>query len=172
MTARCACAIFSRMLKTITHLVVLALLCGAGAWLQWHEHFELSGLASAWSFLSAIAPYALCIVIALRSESVVPAIAGATLALALDGIAHYDVFVRPNGSTAMLAFLYVPMMSTLVFVPLTILITRAVMRRRERREARREPTLSYKLEPRLREEPHPRPRLVASPAARREVKPG
>ena len=154
------------MIKTITHFLILALLCAAGAWLQWHEHFELSGMTSAWSFAGAIVPYALCIVVALRSQSVVPAIAGATLALALDGIAHYDVFVRPNGSTAVLAFLFVPMMTTLVFVPVTILITRAVLRRRERREARREPTLSRKLEPRLREEPVPRPRLVTPPASR------
>jgi hypothetical protein len=155
------------MLRTIAHFLALLTLCAAGAWLQWHEHFELSGIASAWTYTTAIVPYALCIVVALRSQSVVPAIAGATLALALDAIAHYDVFVRPNGSTAVLAFLFVPMMSTLVFVPLTILITRALLRRRERREAGREPTLDLKLEPQLTEDPHPRPRLVTPSASRR-----
>ena len=154
------------MLKTITHLLILALLCAAGAWLQWHEHFELSGLSSAWSFAGAIVPYMLCIIVALRSQSVVPAIAGATLALALDSIAHYDVFVQPNGSTAVLAFLFVPMMTTLVLVPLTILITRAWLRRRERREARQEPAASRKIEPQLRTEPAPRPRLVTPAASR------
>jgi phosphate/sulfate permease len=155
------------MLKTITHLLILALLCAAGTWLQWHEHFELSALGSRWSFATAIAPYALCIVVAFRSQSIVPAIAGATVALALDGIAHYDVFVRPNGSTAMLSFLFVPMMSTIVFVPLAMLITRALLTRHERREEDpRGPAVSVKLEPQLREDPHPRPKLVTPPASR------
>ena len=95
--------------------------------------------------MGALFPYALCVVVAMRSESVVPAIAGATFALLLDGIAHYDVFVRPNGSTAVLAFLFVPLWSTLVFVPLTMLITRAIMRRREAKRA-----MKREAEPRLR----------------------
>jgi hypothetical protein len=147
------------MLKTTIHFVLLALVCGAGGWLQWHEHFRLSGLPSAWAFLGALFPYVLCVVVAMRSESVVPAIAGATFALLLDGIAHYDVFVRPNGSTAVLAFLFVPLWSTVVFVPLTMVITRAIMRRREAKRAmkREEQPITRRLEPRLR----------AGPAARR-----
>jgi hypothetical protein len=143
------------MIRKIFHFVILALICGAGGWLLWHEHFRLSGLPNAWAFAGALFPYLLCIVVAMRSESVVPAIAGATFALLLDGIAHYDIFVRPNGLTAVLAFLFVPLWSALVFVPLTMLITRAIMRRREAKRAMKREVrpVTRKLEPRLRAGP-------------------
>ena len=139
------------MIRKIFHFIILALICGAGGWLQWHEHFRLSGLPNGWAFAGALFPYLLCIVVAMRSESVVPAIAGATFALLLDGIAHYDVFVRPNGLTALLAFLFVPLWSTLVFVPLTMLITRAIMRMRKAKRAiaRKDKLFTRKLKPRL-----------------------
>ena len=135
------------------HFLLLGAICAGGAWLQWHEHFELSSYRSPWAFLSTLFPYALCVVVALRSESVVPAIAGALFALGVDGIAHYDVFVRPTGMSALLAFLFVPLISTLIFVPITILITRAFLRRREAKRARKEEAREQrprKLEPRWR----------------------
>ena len=135
------------------HFVLLAAICAGGAWIQWQEHFELSGIVSRWGFVLALFPYVLCIVVALRSESVIPAVAGATFALLVDSIAHYDIFVRRTGFSALLAFLFVPLLSTLVFVPITMLITRAILRRRQakraaRLEERRE--APRKLEPRLR----------------------
>src|SRR5581483_2212625 len=130
------------------------LACAAGAWLQWREHFELSTYHSPWAFLGTLFPYALCVVVALRSESVVPALAGALYALGVDAIAHYDVFVRPTGMSALLPFLFVPLFSTLVVVPIVIVATRAILRRREARRAAREEARAERrprrLEPRLR----------------------
>ncbi len=135
------------------HFLLLAAICAGGVWLQWHEHFELSSYRNPWAFLGTLFPYALCAIVALRSESVVPAIAGALFALGVDSIAHYDVFVRPTGMSALLAFLFVPLFSTLVFVPITILLTRAFLRRRDAKRAAREEAAEQrprKLEPRLR----------------------
>lgn len=141
------------MLTRAFHFLLLIAICAGGAWLQWHEHFELHTPTSVWAFIGALFPYALCIVVAMRSESVVPAMAGALFALMLDGIAHYDVFVRPSGITVLLSFLFVPLFSTLVFVPLVILITRALLRRHEAKVAAKEEERQRpprKLEPRLR----------------------
>lgn len=133
--------------------LLLGVICAFGAVLQWHEQFQLTS-GTVWGFLASLFPYALCIVIAAWSVSVIPAIAGATFALVLDAIAHYDVFVRPTGLSSMLSFLFVPLFSTLVFVPLVVLITRAIMRRhdarRVRKEEAREQPRPRKLEPRLR----------------------
>ena len=135
--------------------LLLGVICAFGLALQWHEQFQLSGSGSIWGFVSSLFPYVLCMIVAACSVSVIPAIAGATFALILDGIAHYDVFVRPTGLSSLLSFLFVPLFSTLVFVPLVIVITRAVMRRHEakravRRDARDERP-PPKLEPRLRQ---------------------
>ena len=135
------------------HLLLLAVICGGGVWLQWHEHFVLTTYRSVWAFLGNLFPYVLCIVVALRSESIVPAMAGALFALGVDGIAHYDIFVRHTGMSALLAVFFVPLLSTIVFVPLVILVTRSFLRRREARQAAREEQMEHRprrLEPKLR----------------------
>lgn len=133
--------------------LLLGVICAFGAVLQWHEQFQLTS-GSVWGFVASLFPYVLCIIIAAWSVSVMPAVVGATFALILDGIAHYDVFVRPTGLSSLLSFLFVPLFSTLVFVPLVILITRSIMRRRDARrvanEDAREKPRPAKLEPRLR----------------------
>ena len=134
--------------------VLLGVICAFGAALQWHEQFQLSTSGSIIGFVTSLFPYVLCIAVAACSVSVVPAIAGATFALMLDAISHYDVFVHPTGLSSLLSFLFVPLFSTLVFVPIVMLATRAIMRRRARRRDAKEEARSQrpppKLEPRLR----------------------
>ena len=142
-------------MERFLEFLLLILACLAGAALQWHEHFQLSSHHNVWGFLASLFPYVLCLVVGARSRSAIPAAAGAVFALIIDAIAHYDVFVRPTGLSALLSFLFIPLFSTLVFVPIVILVTRALMRRHETKRAAREQAEENeqrprKLEPRLR----------------------
>ena len=139
-------------MKRILEFLLLIVICVAGAALQWHEHFHLTTHRSVWGFLASLFPYVFCAIIAVRSQSVIPAIAGAAFALMLDAIAHYDVFVQPTGLTSLLSFLFVPLLSTLVFVPLVMLITLVVMRRQEARRSAKQQAARAPRPPKL--EPH------------------
>ena len=128
-------------MQRFLEFLLLIVVCLAGAALQWHEHFQLSSHRSVWGFLASLFPYVLCLVVGWKSRSVIPAVAGALFALMADGIAHYDVFVKPTGLSALLSFLFVPLLSSLVFVPIVILVTRWALRRHEAKRAAREEAL-------------------------------
>lgn len=72
-------------------------------------------------------PYALC-AFALRFWGSAAAIGGCLVALALDAITVYVVFIHPTSSTAALALLFYPLWSLLVFTPLGLSVGRLVAR--------------------------------------------
>jgi hypothetical protein len=74
-------------------------------------------------------PYIVCAV-ALRRWGVGAAIGGSAVALGLDAVTVYSVFIHPTSSTAPLAMLFVPLWSLLVFTPLGIAVGRLIGQRR------------------------------------------
>jgi hypothetical protein len=60
----------------------------------------------------------------------VPAIAGASVALCFDLVAHHVVFVLSTSSTSALLMLFIPLWSTLIFSPLAIFVVWLFLRRR------------------------------------------
>jgi hypothetical protein len=88
-----------------------------------------SGVSYGW-FLWALLPYGLVLALACFKGTREAAIAGAVVALLLDGLVHYDVFINPQGSTAALALIWIPIWSTLILVPGATLLARLVIRRR------------------------------------------
>jgi len=101
----------------------------AAVLLHVYEQFAKSAAPSIGWLLWAMLPYALCLAVLARSRSGLPATLGALVALAWDLNAYYDVFVHPTSSTAALAMIFVPLWSTIVFVPAAMLITWLPMRR-------------------------------------------
>lgn len=79
--------------------------------------FSLFGLVGVilWPSL----PYGLCAV-ALRVWGPAAAIGGSGVALGLDAMSVYTVFIHPTSSTASLLLLFVPLYSLLIFTPLGI----------------------------------------------------
>jgi hypothetical protein len=73
-------------------------------------------------------PYCLSLFLSSFRTLRTPAIAGATLALVFDLAGHYSVFVNPQGSTAALALLFIPLWSTIIVVPAATFIAWFVAR--------------------------------------------
>jgi hypothetical protein len=73
-------------------------------------------------------PYVVCAV-ALRRWGPVAAIGGSAVALGLDAMTVYSVFIHPTSSTAPLAMLFVPLWSLLIFTPLGIAAGRLIDQR-------------------------------------------
>jgi hypothetical protein len=114
------------------HLSVIAV-AALGVMLHAYETFRhAEGDPSLGFFLWGLTPYALCLFVAMSSNSPAPATAGAVIALLFDLLTHYEVFVNPTSSTAALALIFAPLWNTLVFAPLTIFITGQIIRRRTR----------------------------------------
>jgi len=112
------------------HLSVIAVSV-LGAVLHAYESLWRSqGGPSPGFLLWGLTPYARCLFVAMSSKSPVPPTAGAAIALLLDLLTHYSVFVHPTSSTAALALIFTPLWNTLVFAPLTILVTWLIVRRR------------------------------------------
>jgi hypothetical protein len=76
-------------------------------------------------------PYALC-ALALKFWGEGAAIGGAAVALMVDVITVYVVFIHPTSSTAPLVLLFVPLWSAVVFTPLGLAAGHLVRRRRVR----------------------------------------
>jgi hypothetical protein len=74
-------------------------------------------------------PYVLCAV-ALRVWGPAAAIGGSAVALGLDAVSVYVVFIHPTSSTAPLVLLFVPLYSLVIFTPLGIAAGRLTGRRR------------------------------------------
>jgi len=100
------------------------------ALLHGYEQLAKSSSPSLGWFLWSMVPYGVCLVALLRSKSGIPGALGALIALALDLVTHYDVFVNPRGSTAALGLIFVPLWSTLIFAPVTMVVAWFVVRRR------------------------------------------
>ncbi len=113
-----------------SQVAVAGLLLLAGAVLHGYENLVLSTYPDAWFYLWSLLPYVVCLIVLVLAKNPIPTIAAASVALAIDGLAHYEVFINPKGSTAALVLLFAPLWNTIIFVPATMLVTRLVVRRR------------------------------------------
>jgi hypothetical protein len=77
-------------------------------------------------------PYGLCAA-ALRVWGPAAAIGGSGVALGLDAMSVYAVFIHPTSSTAPLILLFVPLYNLVIFTPLGIAAGRLTDRRRRSR---------------------------------------
>jgi hypothetical protein len=98
--------------------------------LHGYENLARSSDVSYGWFVWALLPYGLVLALSCFRGTREASIAGGVVALLLDGLVHYDVFVNPQGSTAALALIWIPIWSTLIFVPIATLVARLVIRRR------------------------------------------
>jgi hypothetical protein len=76
-------------------------------------------------------PYGWCVLALLLRSRGRSATVGAVIALAWDLAAHYSVFTRPGGSTAAPALVFTPLWNAAVFVPASMAVTSAALRRRQ-----------------------------------------
>ena len=90
--------------------------------------FENRGEPHPGLLLWSLLPYAFALGLSAFPALRRAAIAGAAVALAVDGLAHYLVFVRTQSSTAALALVFFPLWSTLAFVPAATLLAWLVLR--------------------------------------------
>jgi len=75
-----------------------------------------------------LVPYVLCLVISAFPATRVPAIAGAIFAFAFDLWTYYSV-INSTSSTAVLAFLWIPIWNTVIVVPFMTLVAWLVAQR-------------------------------------------
>jgi hypothetical protein len=87
---------------------------------------------SVFFFLLPLAPYALCLIVAVLSKSLIPAGVGAVAALLLDPRVHDAVFGRRTAPNAAVEALRTELWNLLIFVPLAIAIAWFILRLRHR----------------------------------------
>jgi hypothetical protein len=117
------------MSLTASRIAALAIFAAA---FMLHAYQQLLLIPSpniAW-FLWSMLPYGICGLILLRTKSGIPGAAGAVIAFAWDLAAHYDVFIHPRSSTAGLAMLFVPLWSSVIYVPVAAWISWLALRLR------------------------------------------
>ena len=114
----------------ITAKAVVMALAIAAISLHGYESFILADLPSPGFFLWLLLPYGIAAIFLWRLSWYVPVSFGMGAALILDFLNHYAVFVESQSSTAALGMVFIPLWSAILVVPATILIARAVMRRR------------------------------------------
>ncbi|MFO1396507.1 MAG: hypothetical protein U1F48_05530 [Burkholderiales bacterium] len=108
----------------IPHWGVLAV-AAAGFLLHMYE-----GAPGIGYLLWGMLPYALSAVISSFRTTRQAALGGALVTLIFDGGMHYEVFTSSR-STAVLALLWIPVWSTLIFVPAGTAVTLRLLRRRD-----------------------------------------
>jgi len=79
--------------------------------------------------LWALVPYVLCACLAMFRALRLAAIAGTGATLLFDLWIHYTVFVHPTSSTAALALIFAPLLTSLVIAPVVTLGVWLSMRR-------------------------------------------
>lgn len=94
-----------------------------------YEQMALAAVFSPGWLLFALLPYVAPLAVLSNARGGVPALCGASVALTIDLLAHYLVFVHPTSSTAALALIFVPLGSALVFGPGAMLLAWLVVRR-------------------------------------------
>lgn len=93
---------------------------------------ESSGGGALGLFLWLMVPYGLCSFLSAFAALRTPAIAGAALALAADLLTHFSLLVDPQGSTASVALIFVPLWNTVLLVPVATLVAWLAVRRRHK----------------------------------------
>jgi hypothetical protein len=127
-------ALFTTKLASLSRPHLLVVIVGALA-LVLHLYENLYQSPGEFSFgwlLWGFTPYAICLPISSFPATRVAAVAGAVVALLFDLVTHYDVFANPNGSTAALALIFIPLWSTLVLSPAAVFVAWLILRRRDR----------------------------------------
>jgi hypothetical protein len=117
------------MTLTRSRIYALAVIVLAFA-LHAYEQLAKSSEPSIGFFLWSLVPYAVCSLVLVIARSGFPAALGVSVALLLDLIAHYAVFVNPQSSTAALALVAIPLWSALLFSPAVMLVGWLAVRRR------------------------------------------
>lgn len=110
------CVVALTLIATVLHL---------------YEHVYKSSSDPSFGFLLwSMVPYGLCLALSAFRSTKAPVVAGAALTLAFDLWGHYAVFVNPQGSTAALALLFIPLWSTIIVVPLATFIAWSIAQKR------------------------------------------
>jgi len=113
--------------KVAPRVLAIALFAAAVV-LHAYEAFVLADGPAPGIFLWQLMPYVVCMLFYLTGSRA-PVIVGASVALALDALVHYDVFINPQSSTAALAMLFVPLWSALIIVPVCAFIAWLIVRK-------------------------------------------
>ena len=108
-------------------VIVISIL---GVLLHLYEQIVKSTEPSLGSLAWASLPYGVCLVASTVHSMRLPSSASAIVAFMFDLWAHYSVFIAPQGSTAALLLIFAPIWSSLVIVPVTMLVVRSVFRHR------------------------------------------
>lgn len=112
------------------HAAVCALLIVAAAFHVFQNLRMMSADFAVGWFLWALVPYGLVLALSFFEGTRRAVISGAVLALAFDAWNLYEV-TRSTSSTAVLAFIWVPLWNTMIVVPIATFLAWLVMRRRE-----------------------------------------
>jgi hypothetical protein len=105
-----------------------------GAALHLYEHVGLSDNGfSLGFFLWSLLPYGLCVAGLALSWRPLSVAFAASVALAFDLLADYSVFIHPTSSTAPLVLLFMPLYSTVLWIPLAMLLAHLARRLTESR---------------------------------------
>jgi len=96
------------------------LCCGVAlhAYIALFEAAKVATLFNVGLFGWSCLPYAAALTLALLTRRLWVGIVGAALVLFVDAWTYYAVFVRPKGSTAALALLWMPFWNLIIVVPL------------------------------------------------------
>ncbi len=98
-----------------------AILCGGvglHAYIALFESAKVATLFNAGLFSWSCLPYGAALALALLTRRPWAGIVAAALVLLVDVWTYYAVFVRPKGSTAALALLWMPLWNLIIVVPL------------------------------------------------------
>ncbi|MBK9956246.1 MAG: hypothetical protein IPP18_14250 [Rhodocyclaceae bacterium] len=111
------------------HWLVMAGLALGVVLHTYEQTLSSAGASGAW-LLWALVPYVVCTAASVVPVTRLPVISGVLAALAIDLLVHYQVFVSPGSSTAALALIFAPLWSSLLVVPVAILVSWLVIRAR------------------------------------------
>jgi hypothetical protein len=112
-------------------LIAVALHGVVAVWLL-HDNFSsekliFAAILTVWS----LAPYGLCFLIAKVFRHIAPSAVAATIVLLIDVMANVDI-ARSKSSTAALGYIFIPLWSLILIVPIVTLLGHFLIRLRAR----------------------------------------
>lgn len=109
-------------MKKNTSMIIIAI----GILLHVYTYFFESqggfGLFQIQMFLLSVMPYILCFLVWILKKNSVISFTGSIGPLLADLLIYYSVFINPQGSTAPLALLWMPIWNLLILMPTGLLI--------------------------------------------------
>lgn len=100
----------------------------------YEQVYESANDPSMGYLLWSMVPYALCLALSSFAGIRTSAIAATVIALAFDVWGYYTVFINPQSSTAPLVLLFIPLWSTVIFIPLVTFISWSITKKRNPRK--------------------------------------